>query len=78
MLERGLVYDRLLVESQADGFSETHGLNLYGFRGRDFAIHPSPGQRRVLLLGDSVTEGMGAGGFRHDRPRTRAAAGQRR
>ena len=59
MLKRGLVYDRLLVESQPDGYSETQGLNVYGFRGRDFAIDPSPGQRRVLLIGDSVTEGMG-------------------
>lgn len=60
MLKRGLVYDRLLIESQPDGYSETHGLNVYGFRGRDFAIDPSRGQRRVLLIGDSVTEGMGA------------------
>ncbi len=60
MLERGLVYDRLLVESEPDGYSEMHGLNVYGFRGRDFSIDPSPGQRRVLLIGDSVTEGMGA------------------
>jgi len=60
MLKRGLVYDRLLIESEPDGYSETHGLNIYGFRGRDFGIDPSPGQRRVLLIGDSVTEGMGA------------------
>jgi hypothetical protein len=60
MLDRGLVYDRLLVESKPDGYSETHGLNIYGFRGQDFAIDPSPGKRRVLLIGDSVTEGMGA------------------
>ncbi|HKM56828.1 MAG TPA: hypothetical protein VJY33_25710 [Isosphaeraceae bacterium] len=60
MLERGLVYDRLLVESEPDGHSEIHGLNVYGFRGRDFAIDPSPGRRRLLLIGDSVTEGMGA------------------
>ena len=60
MLKRGLVYDRLLVESEPDGYSETHGLNVYGFRGRDFAIDPSPGRHRVLLIGDSVTEGMGA------------------
>ncbi len=60
LLKRGLVYDRLLVESEPDGYAETHGLNVYGFRGRDFAIDPSPGQRRVLLISDSVTEGMGA------------------
>lgn len=60
LLKKGLVYDRLLVESQADGFSEIHTLNLYGFRGADFAIAPPRGRRRILLLGDSVTEGMGA------------------
>jgi lysophospholipase L1-like esterase len=60
LLARGLVYDRLLVESRADGFSEVHSLNRYGFRGPDFAIRPSPGRRRILLVGDSVTEGMGA------------------
>jgi len=60
MLKRGLVYDRLLIESEPDGYSEIHGLNIHGFRGRDFAIDPSPGQRRVLLIGDSVTEGQGA------------------
>jgi lysophospholipase L1-like esterase len=61
MIKRGLVYDRLLVESEADGFSEIHGLNLYGFRGADFAILPPRDRRRILLIGDSVTEGMGAG-----------------
>ena len=40
LIKRGLVYDRLLVESRADGFSEIHNLNLYGFRGADFAIQP--------------------------------------
>jgi lysophospholipase L1-like esterase len=60
LIEQGLVYDRLLVESEADGFSEVHSLNLYGFRGADFAIEPPRGRRRILLLGDSVTEGMGA------------------
>ena len=61
LIEQGLVYDRLLVESEADGFSEVHSLNLYGFRGADFAIEPPRGRRRILLLGDSVTEGMGSG-----------------
>src|SRR5436309_1105576 len=55
MLERGLVYDRLLIESKADGFSEIHNLNLYGFRGPDFSIDPPLGRRRILLIGDSVT-----------------------
>jgi hypothetical protein len=56
----GLVYDRLLFESEPDGFSEVHSLNLYGFRSRDFAIDPPRERRRILLLGDSVTEGQGA------------------
>jgi lysophospholipase L1-like esterase len=60
MMDRGLVYDRLLVESRPDGFSEVHDLNLYGFRGPDFAIDPTAGRRRILLVGDSVTEGIGA------------------
>jgi lysophospholipase L1-like esterase len=59
-MERGLVYDRLRLESRPDGFSKVHNLNLYGFRGPDFAIKPSPGRRRILVIGDSVTEGEGA------------------
>ena len=35
-------------------------MNLYGFRGPDFTIDPPSGRRRILLIGDSVTEGMGA------------------
>jgi lysophospholipase L1-like esterase len=60
MMSRGLVYDRLLVESRPDGFSEIHDLNVYGFRGPDFAIEPDAGRRRILLIGDSMTEGIGA------------------
>lgn len=56
---RGLVYDRLVLESRPDGFVETHNLNLRGFRGPDFAIEPDPNRRRILVIGDSVTEGMG-------------------
>src|SRR5271157_2706886 len=58
--KRGLVYDRLLLESQPDGFSEIHDLNLYGFRGQDFAIDPPGDCRRILVIGDSVVEGHGA------------------
>lgn len=58
-MARGLVYDRLLVESRPDGFSEVHGLNIYGFRGPDFRIAPTPGRRRILVIGDSVVEGEG-------------------
>lgn len=59
---RGLVYDRLLFESRPDGYSEVHQLNLYGFRGADFAPGRPQGKRRVVFLGDSVTEGQGAPG----------------
>jgi hypothetical protein len=59
-IKRGLVYDRLLFESEPDGFSEVHSLNLYGFRTHDFAIERPRSGRRILLLGDSVTEGQGA------------------
>ena len=61
-LKRGLVYDQLLLQSQPDGFSEIHKLNLYGFRGPDFAIDPPRDRRRILVIGDSVTEGQGAPG----------------
>jgi lysophospholipase L1-like esterase len=59
-VKRGLVNDRLLFESEADGFLEVHSLNLYGFRTHDFAIDPPRSRRRILLLGDSLTEGQGA------------------
>jgi lysophospholipase L1-like esterase len=59
-LKRGLVYDQLLLQSQPDGFREVHKLNLYGFRGPDFAIDPSRGHRRIVVIGDSVVEGQGA------------------
>ncbi|HWE40729.1 MAG TPA: hypothetical protein VG406_29580 [Isosphaeraceae bacterium] len=57
---RGLAYNRLRFESLPDGFSEVHRLNLYGFRGADFAIDPPRGRRRILVLGDSIVEGVGA------------------
>jgi lysophospholipase L1-like esterase len=57
---RGLAYDRLRLESEPDGFSYTHQLNGYGFRGADFAIEPSRTRRRILTIGDSVTEGQGS------------------
>lgn len=60
IVRRGLVYDRLLFESEPDGFSEVHNLNLYGFRTPDFRIEPPRDRRRILLLGDSLTEGQGA------------------
>lgn len=60
-MERGLVYDRLLIESRPDGFSEVHDLNMYGFRGPDFRVDPDPNRRRILVIGDSVVEGQGVG-----------------
>jgi len=59
-IRQGLVYDRILFESSPDGYNEVHQLNVYGFRGPDFSIDPSPGRRRVLVIGDSVAEGQGA------------------
>jgi lysophospholipase L1-like esterase len=59
-IRRGLVYVKLLFESRPDGFTEVHRLNLYGFRGPDFEIAPPVGRRRMVVLGDSVTEGQGA------------------
>jgi lysophospholipase L1-like esterase len=60
LMERGLVYDRIRFESEPDGFSEVHQLNLYGFRGGDFAIAPPGDRRRILIIGDSMVEGHGA------------------
>jgi len=59
-VRRGLVYDKLLLQSEPDGFREIHSLNLYGFRGRDFTVEPAADRPRILLVGDSVTEGQGA------------------
>jgi lysophospholipase L1-like esterase len=58
--QRGLAYDRLRFQSQPDGFSFIHRLNLYGFRGDDFTIAPPRRRRRILFVGDSVVEGQGA------------------
>ncbi|QEH35688.1 hypothetical protein OJF2_42430 [Aquisphaera giovannonii] len=60
-LAHGLVYERLRVASRPDGFVKVHSLNLRGFRTPDFAIDPAPGRRRILVIGDSVIEGEGAG-----------------
>jgi lysophospholipase L1-like esterase len=60
MFERGLVYDRLRFDSEPDGVSQVHALNLYGFRGPDFNIDRPSDRRRILFLGDSITEGQGA------------------
>src|SRR5260370_14844600 len=38
---RGLVDDKLLLESEPDGFREIHSLHLYGFRRPDFSVEPA-------------------------------------
>lgn len=60
LLKRGLVYDRIILESRPDGWSFTHHLNRLGFRDRDFSIKPDPSRKRILVVGDSITEGQGA------------------
>lgn len=60
LLRRGLVYDKLLFESAPDGWRHTHYLNRFGFRERDFSVVPPAGKKRVVVVGDSVTEGQGA------------------
>ncbi|MBI1325863.1 hypothetical protein GC170_22105 [bacterium] len=60
LMKRGLVYDSLVFESAPDGWRHVHRLNRFGFRERDFSIVPPAGKKRVLVVGDSVTEGQGA------------------
>jgi lysophospholipase L1-like esterase len=47
-------------ECEPDGVSFDHTLNLYGFRGPDFAIAPPADRPRILFVGDSFVEGCGA------------------
>jgi lysophospholipase L1-like esterase len=56
----GLSNVRIRLESEPDGFAFEHTLNLYGFRGPDFAVEPDELRPRVLFVGDSFTEGFGA------------------
>ncbi len=60
LMKRGLVYDSLVFESAPDNWRHVHRLNRFGFRERDFSIDPPAGKKRVLVVGDSVTEGQGA------------------
>jgi lysophospholipase L1-like esterase len=60
LLKRGLAYDSLIFESAPDGWRHVHRLNRFGFREKDFSIDPPAGKNRVLVVGDSVTEGQGA------------------
>jgi lysophospholipase L1-like esterase len=57
---RGLSNVKLRWESEPDGFLFDHTLNLYGFRGPNFSLDPTPDRSRVLFIGDSFTEGAGA------------------
>jgi lysophospholipase L1-like esterase len=50
----------LRADSDPDGYSFNHTLNLYGFRGPTFALSPSKDRPRVVFVGDSFVEGMGA------------------
>lgn len=47
-------------ESLPDGFVFEHHYNLYGFRGPDFPIQPPADRPRILFVGDSFVEGLGA------------------
>lgn len=57
---RGLSNVRIVWESEPDGMAFEHRLNIYGFRGPDFAIDPPGDRPRVLFIGDSFVEGCGA------------------
>lgn len=46
--------------NDVDHYSFTKYLNAYGFRGRDFAVDKRAGVRRILFVGDSFAEGIGA------------------
>jgi hypothetical protein len=52
--------DTLWWWSEPDGAAFTRRLNLYGFRGRDWNREPPLGRSRVLIVGDSFVEGLGA------------------
>jgi lysophospholipase L1-like esterase len=47
-------------ESAPDGFTFDHVLNIYGFRGPDFRVNPPRDRPRIVFVGDSLTEGVGA------------------
>lgn len=59
--KRGLSNAILHMESEPDGFSLNHTLNLYGFRGPNFSLDPPADRPRIVFIGDSFTEGAGAG-----------------
>jgi lysophospholipase L1-like esterase len=57
---RGLSNVKIRWECEPDGFAFDHTLNLYGFRGPDFAIEPPTDRDRIVFVGDSFVEGCGA------------------
>ncbi|MBX7103260.1 MAG: SGNH/GDSL hydrolase family protein [Gemmataceae bacterium] len=56
---RGLSNTRTRWMCEPEGMSFDQTLNIYGFRGPDFAIAPAADRQRVLFIGDSFTEGCG-------------------
>ena len=46
--------------SDPDGIYELVTLNLYGSRGKDFDVEKAAGTTRIVFLGDSFVEGLGA------------------
>src|SRR5262249_32458140 len=55
--ERSLTYR---LEAEPDGVAFDPTLNVYGFPGRDFSIAPPRDRPRVVFIGDSFVEGVGA------------------
>jgi len=57
--EKGTSNLILQIDSEPDGYTYNHTLNMYGFRGDNFPIDPTRDRPRVLFIGDSFVEGMG-------------------
>lgn len=57
---RGLSNVVVRWESEPDGFSFDHSLNLNGFRCADFQSEPPTDRQRIIFIGDSFVEGFGA------------------
>jgi lysophospholipase L1-like esterase len=56
----GVANVRIRWECAPDGFAFDHTLNLYGFRGPNFARRPPADRQRIVFIGDSFVEGCGA------------------
>ncbi len=50
----------LKLVSTPDQFESVHRYNELGFRGSSIPPHPTPGRQRIICIGDSWTEGIGA------------------